>query len=181
MSQTFSSFNQSQRSYDFTYWRETISLWCMQQAFPSPTLFWKTQNHPHWASRVEQWYVCDVCGKPLPDAARLKWHMFVHTGEQPFACDLCGKRLSDPGNLKRHKLSHTGQKWYVCNTCGKGSTTLKINQRSHTGEKPYLWYLWARLHLPCLRQETQDDSPVISTSFKTAEHWAKVTCLQLLW
>ncbi|RYE19994.1 MAG: C2H2-type zinc finger protein [Sphingobacteriaceae bacterium] len=62
--------------------------------------------------------------------------------KQKCICSVCGKQLSRPYSLKVHQRSHSGEKTYPCTyeDCDRVFTrcsTLTIHQRTHTGEKPY--------------------------------------------
>lgn len=49
---------------------------------------------------------CEICGSAFSQAAHLKNHAKVHSGEKPFKCDICTAAFADRFALKRHRGIH---------------------------------------------------------------------------
>lgn len=55
---------------------------------------------------------CEQCGSAFSQAAHLKNHAKVHSGEKPFKCDICPAAFADRFALKRHRGIH--DKYGMC-------------------------------------------------------------------
>lgn len=55
-----------------------------------------------------QWlyFRCETCGSAFSQAAHLKNHAKVHSGEKPFKCEICTAAFADRFALKRHRRIH---------------------------------------------------------------------------
>ncbi|XP_037937646.1 zinc finger protein 569-like isoform X2 [Teleopsis dalmanni] len=85
-------------------------------------------------------FPCNICGKIMISASKLRYHMVMHTGEKNYLCTVCPKAYSTIYALKHHIRTHTGERPYECKFCGERflrPTTLKSHLRRHTGERPY--------------------------------------------
>ncbi|XP_058978040.1 zinc finger protein 486 isoform X2 [Musca domestica] len=85
-------------------------------------------------------FPCNICGKEMISASKLRYHMVMHTGEKDYLCTMCPKAYSTIYALKHHMRAHTGERPYECKFCGDRflrPTTLKSHMRRHTGERPY--------------------------------------------
>uniref|UniRef100_UPI00358E3AFA zinc finger protein 664-like n=1 Tax=Myxine glutinosa TaxID=7769 RepID=UPI00358E3AFA len=120
-------------------------------------------------------YKCSVCDKSFTLSSSLNLHQKIHTGENPrindFSpkkdveilnsgrtsfhilkpssgendqcekfqkCSVCRKDFPNSSSLKLHERTHTGEKPYKCSVCNKDfrtSSSLKRHERIHTGEK----------------------------------------------
>ncbi|XP_023295251.2 zinc finger protein 560-like [Lucilia cuprina] len=90
--------------------------------------------------KPKKMFPCEVCGKQMISASKLRYHMVMHTGEKDYLCTMCPKAYSTIYALKHHMRAHTGERPYECKFCGDRflrPTTLKSHMRRHTGERPY--------------------------------------------
>lgn len=55
---------------------------------------------------------CETCGSAFSQAAHLKNHAKVHSGEKPFKCEICTAAFADRFALKRHRRIH--EKYGMC-------------------------------------------------------------------
>ncbi|XP_026747572.1 zinc finger protein 585B-like [Trichoplusia ni] len=54
------------------------------------------------ARRHDRPWVCEVCGKTLPNKCMLLYHQRNHTGEKPYACTQCPKTFTMKKLLQTH-------------------------------------------------------------------------------
>ncbi|KAI8927804.1 hypothetical protein BC831DRAFT_451137 [Entophlyctis helioformis] len=64
------------------------------------------------------------------------------TSARPFPCTECGKAFTQLAHLRIHQRRHTGERPYVCpfDGCGKAFSqlgNLRTHERRHTGERPF--------------------------------------------
>ena len=86
-------------------------------------------------------YPCKICGKVFKRKEDLVWsHMGVHSDARPFKCPLCDKTYKYRSSLRLHNRSHTGEK-VTCEICQKSfrdPSDLKKHSNIHSGLKPHL-------------------------------------------
>ncbi|XP_055383180.1 zinc finger protein 33A-like isoform X2 [Condylostylus longicornis] len=88
-------------------------------------------------------YLCPECGKSLPTAFKLDYHIRMHKNDRRYKCNLCPKSYFSKSHLEVHSNSHSGNisnKVYICKSCEKKFRTpheLKIHTRFHGSDKPF--------------------------------------------
>lgn len=82
-------------------------------------------------------FSCEVCGKSIPSAAKLRDHLTVHTDKRIHICPHDGLCFKTKDNLKQHLNTHSSIK-YECDHCGKllkNKTTLGRHMNEHNRSK----------------------------------------------
>jgi len=115
--------------------------------------------------RTGQYKKCPHCEKQFNDSAKLRYHVYTHTGEKPFVCGVCQQCFNHPSHFKRHMNQHKEKilachhcpkmfsdkkllqihlkdidKSFTCDICGSvfaRKENLLVHLRKHTGETPY--------------------------------------------
>ncbi|KAM3958678.1 zinc finger protein 711-like [Aphomia sociella] len=84
---------------------------------------------------------CEFCHKLFKTKVSLHNHCKTHTGLN-VVCEHCGKKFMNKRRLLMHcKAKHGYEKTDKCSYCdykGCNAELVKIHERTHTGEKPYV-------------------------------------------
>ena len=89
-------------------------------------------------------YVCKTCGKEFYKASSYVVHMMRHDKNVPksFKCDRCDSCFYRRWELTRHMKIHTSKnikcEYPGCRLVFANRSELRIHERTHTGEKPFL-------------------------------------------
>lgn len=87
-------------------------------------------------------YKCDLCKKEFFTKFQLREHKLIHFEDNPFVCEQCGSGFRSRTCLNSHVFhKHSSVRKHKCSDClktFKTATQMKVHQRVHTGEKPFL-------------------------------------------
>lgn len=89
-----------------------------------------------------QAFKCDLCQKEFFTKFQLREHKLIHFEDNPFVCELCGSGFRSRTCLNSHVFhKHSSVRKHKCPECPKTfktATQVKVHQRVHSGEKPFL-------------------------------------------
>lgn len=116
---------------------------------------------------------CGTCGSAFSQAAHLKNHAKVHSGEKPFKCDICSAAFADRFALKRHRVIHEkyGRKYCfsICINSYINIELLMLIFMLLTQAKPFLWRTARLQHRPPRRQQPPLRTPrTLPNHFKSS-------------
>ncbi|KAL6258746.1 hypothetical protein P5V15_010696 [Pogonomyrmex californicus] len=102
----------------------------------------KTHMTTHEKTKLNKYYVCDICGKILNHPSSMLYHKEAeHNSGRRFVCNKCNKSFKHKQLLQKHQLVHSDNRPHVCKACNtsfKTKANLINHQATHTGQKKHI-------------------------------------------